>query len=341
MAQFPHRRGQPTTDLAQGMGCSQLAKQHRYKLIPAAKPLRSSLRLMLSYRSRKCPPIDQRKQLRKTTRYDYHRTHLRLASNAGVATPSGVILVLTTLLQVGVLFRCCLGQVWDRGGFAFEFGRYHRLDFLNELRIHDASSWSERSESATGANRIRLGAYPAHGNQIVGNKSFAPVDFKLFVEAFGSRAQALAGAMPLIGVSGRQVVEFQSALTSFDRILPENARVRISMGDETIRRRFRADHDQSVVDIGSAVHQWIGNTHAQRDETAADFRCADDFFVERVRRHGIFPLTAKMAAMEPPRRETLARFQMVMNRIEAKPFGAAVVCHDRFCCARLVDELEN
>src|SRR4029077_14528984 len=117
MAQFPHRRGQPTTDLAQGMGCSQLAKQHRYKLIPAAKPLRSSLRLMLSYRSRKCPPIDQRKQLRKTTRYGYHRTHLRLASNAGVATPSGVILVLITLLQVGVLFRCCLGQVWLRQAF--------------------------------------------------------------------------------------------------------------------------------------------------------------------------------------------------------------------------------
>ena len=85
------------------------------------------------------------------------------------------------------------------------------------------------------SNRIRLAGHPAHGNQIVGNKSFAPVDFKLFVEAFGSRAQALAGAMPLIGLSGRQVVEFQSALTSFDRILPENARVRISMGDETIR----------------------------------------------------------------------------------------------------------
>jgi hypothetical protein len=52
---------------------SQLAKQHRYKLIPTAKPLRSSLRLMLSHRSRKDPSIDQRKQLRKTARYGYHK----------------------------------------------------------------------------------------------------------------------------------------------------------------------------------------------------------------------------------------------------------------------------
>src|SRR5262249_6292722 len=89
----------------------QLAKQHRHKLIPAAKAFRSSLRLMLSHRSRKGPPIDQRKQLRKAAHYRYHKS----TSDLSVMPPLPrrfCFSVLTTLLQVGVLFRCCLGQVW-------------------------------------------------------------------------------------------------------------------------------------------------------------------------------------------------------------------------------------
>ena len=30
-------------------------------------------------------------------------------------------------------------KVGDKGGFEIEFGRYHHLDFLNELWIHDTS----------------------------------------------------------------------------------------------------------------------------------------------------------------------------------------------------------
>src|SRR5690349_25136782 len=55
------------------MRCSQLAKQHGDQLIPTVKSFRPALRFMLSDRSRKCPPIDQTKQLRKATRYRYHR----------------------------------------------------------------------------------------------------------------------------------------------------------------------------------------------------------------------------------------------------------------------------
>src|ERR1041384_5748462 len=104
------------------------------------------------------------------------------------------------------------------------------------------------------------------------------------------------------------------------------------MRDEAIGRGSRADHNQSVVNIRSAIDQWIGNAHAERDETAAGFGGADNFLAEPVRRERVSPFTAKMAEKKPQRRQMNAWLCMIMNRVEAKGFRVASVCHQ---CSRV------
>src|SRR5262244_3909605 len=98
------------------------------------------------------------------------------------------------------------------------------------------------------------------------------------------------------------------------------------MRDEAIGRGLRAHHNQSVMNIRSAIEQRIGNSHAERDETAAGFGRSDNFLAETVRSEPVLPFAAKMAEKKPQRREMNAWLCMIMNRVEAKRFRGSGVC---------------
>ncbi len=88
-------------------------------------------------------------------------------------------------------------------------------------------------------------------------------------------------------------------------------------------RRLGADDDKGFVHILAAVSQRIGRVHAQRDETAAGFEAADDFFLKDVIGHGVLTLAAKMADEKFQRLHMGARLAVVVDRIEAKLFRGA------------------
>ena len=101
------------------------------------------------------------------------------------------------------------------------------------------------------------------------------------------------------------------------------------MRDEPIGRGLGADHNQSVVNIRSAIYERIGNAHPQRDETTARFGCADDFLPETVRSHRVSPFATEVADKKAQRREINTRLCMIMNRVEAKRFRGPGVRHQR------------
>ena len=58
--------------------------------------------------------------------------------------------------------------------------------------------------------------HSVHGDDVVGDKSCAAVDFKPLVEAIDRGAQDFPGAAPLARMSGWHIVEFQFPFTPLD-----------------------------------------------------------------------------------------------------------------------------
>ena len=74
MHEFAEGRGQPPTNLAEGVGAPHLTEQHGDEMIPAAEPLGRALGLVLPHGTSESRAVDQRQDLRKATGNGYHKT---------------------------------------------------------------------------------------------------------------------------------------------------------------------------------------------------------------------------------------------------------------------------